>query len=348
MGGSFSLHALSTHNAHDNPAYPRSPSPPSLPPRSLRSELGRTRELLAESAAVESGYRAQVARLSSDVAGEQARSLAEVGSMQAALRDLRLSLAAKGRTVGDLQGQVGDVEALRMRTATAEAEAAAWRARHEALLESVGQLAHRTSSSPSPVLLARDVASAVAGLLEAARGATAGEGGSTLPPNAITGDSLGDASLREAVASAGPLDRAYVTIARLEAALAGAHGRVASLEREVTDVRWRAAKEGVIIPPAASASAASPAAVTPRAITAGAAATTAASPRLVAAAPFAFSLRSPPQPHASLRTTSLHMLGLSVGAMQTLAASPGGGGMGGSSPLSPTRVPSRAAPPPPA
>jgi hypothetical protein len=72
-------------------------------------ELRRSRELLAESAAVEAGLKAQIARLTSDVAGEQARGSADLSAMQAALVDLRASNAAKNKQIADLTARLGEL-----------------------------------------------------------------------------------------------------------------------------------------------------------------------------------------------------------------------------------------------
>lgn len=127
------------------------------------------------------------------------------------------------------------------------------------------ELAKRAADTPSPIVLTKDVAASVLALAEAARAADAeGAGaGAALPVSPIKGATTamsptkgapgtppGDAALRADAASGGPLDRAYVTIARLERALTSSQARVSSLEGEVVDLRWAAANAGVVLPPA--------------------------------------------------------------------------------------------------
>lgn len=59
---------------------------------------------------MEAGLKAQIARLTSEVAGQQARSAADVASLQATINDLRASLTAKGRQVTDLKARLAEVE----------------------------------------------------------------------------------------------------------------------------------------------------------------------------------------------------------------------------------------------
>ena len=94
--------------AHAPPTRARpahAPPPPPLPPRSLRAELRKCRELLSAAASVEAGLQAEVARLRADVADEQSRGASDVASMQASLHDLHRANATKTRRIADLQAE---------------------------------------------------------------------------------------------------------------------------------------------------------------------------------------------------------------------------------------------------